>query len=307
MCESIYARLSFASDCIETPYAAFLADDNFYIPHCLVTCIKLIEKHDLAACCGRFLSFHQQNGQVYAQPRWHDHLEKTVIDDGDPASRIHAMNFALPPYIIYGVHRADVFRKNMRIFRGQALSNVYASEYQFALMTVLQGKVRLVDELLRLNSLENRAVRDSEFNRKIKFDEWYYDPVMQHEVNAYYQAMRDGIQDMGLATSDSLCAAMKDWTEALIVKKRKKRVYVRINKTLFTGSGIVGRIVPTSIKMQLRRFIGKELNCKRGDSHYLFKTLGECVEDMRRQDCMVAMDDLREIETIVVNFHNRNC
>lgn len=213
------------------------------------------------------------------------------------------MDFAATPYIIYGVHRSDVFGNSMRALSRKTVSNAYAPENQFSLLTAYQGKIRILPELLRLNSCENEVVQTEDVDRRQSFVEWYRDPSAHGEVDAYYQSMIAIMGALGEKYPDRLRDAIQQWTERFVEKKCKKKKRFARGRALHRTMARIGHRIPERVKNKMMPVVNRVLGDRKAQAIVLFKPLMACVDELTSQGCFVQHVELREIEELVIQFH----
>lgn len=153
---SLTDRFQFIVDKISTKYSMLHADDEFHLPYGLNQCIKEIEKYDLVCCLGRCLEFIKADKIITARPwrTFHTSFENYSIMDNSAIVRILSH---LNPYICattYAVTKSDVFKNNLYAFKNIQKDDVFF-ELLYAICTVFQGKIKVINELSWLRSHEN--------------------------------------------------------------------------------------------------------------------------------------------------------
>ena len=157
---SLTDRFQFIVDKISTKYSMLHADDEFHLPHALSQCVKEIEKCDLACCLGRCLEFIIENNSIIARPwkTFHTSFEDYSIMDESAIVRV--LNH-LNPYVCattYAVTKSDIFKNNLSAFKNIQKDDVFF-ELLYAICTVFQGKIKVINVLSWLRSNENQPHR----------------------------------------------------------------------------------------------------------------------------------------------------
>lgn len=153
---SLADRFQFIVDKISTKYSMLHADDEFHLLHGLNQCIEEIEKYDLACCLGRCLEFIIENNSITARPwrTFHTSFDDYSIMDESAIVRVLSH---LNPYVCattYAVTKSDIFKNNLSAFKNIQTEDIFF-ELIYAICTVFQGKVKVINELSWLRSHEN--------------------------------------------------------------------------------------------------------------------------------------------------------
>jgi glycosyltransferase domain-containing protein len=301
---SLYERFSLASDLIDTKYAVFLGDDEFYIPHALLSCIENIENYDLAACGGLALAFYHERGEIFARNRFYG-MRGLSIDDSDPTRRMFKSMDPVLPSVIYAVHRSEIFKNNLKMFKNFRSTCAGTSEVQFTLMTCLRGKTKIIDELLWLRSNENQSVNSESWITKYNLHDWYADETKKAEFEQFYQVMLDVASVVPNINSTDLRSALEQAVAQCVAyksnRKRNQKLYDRFLISVLSFAQFVPRKVRNLMKPPFDRMM-QRLDDKY--EHYTPLALAaSCLSD---EGVYVDFDGLGIIEESVKSFY-REC
>lgn len=158
---SVQERVRVALSLIETPYAALIGDDEFFIPSALRSCVSYLNAHsDYSACMGRAIGFYRKKQSIKFRSQY-SLLEGAIHDSVDPLERLSSHFSSYVPSHSYAVTRTSVLRKAL----GTALNNridVFAiGELIHEFMILAQGKTRVLSNLYWLRSHEVPPIRNS--------------------------------------------------------------------------------------------------------------------------------------------------
>lgn len=131
-------------DFVVTPYAAFVADDDFLVPTALEQCALFLDKHcDYSAAHGMALAISLKSSGAYGQVAWARPYELPVIEAESAAQRIlaHLNNYAVT---LFSVHRIGSWREMYRDISLLA-DKTFASELLPCCLSVIKGKVKELD------------------------------------------------------------------------------------------------------------------------------------------------------------------
>jgi glycosyltransferase domain-containing protein len=192
---SISQRLGAAEKMIRTKYAILLADDEFFVPSGLISCIAELEADmNLVSCGGRCMVFAVDiGGEIIGWPGYTENAGYSVLGS-TPEER---MLFHMAPYrvsTIYSVCRSKAWKIAARVLSEKEFAVSSIDELQFELAICYEGKSKVISELTWLRSGENLPVRisspdNSASSSTTTIFQWWSDPVMQAEKNDFLDVM----------------------------------------------------------------------------------------------------------------------
>ncbi|MFC2004692.1 TIGR00180 family glycosyltransferase [Chloroflexota bacterium] len=129
---------------VVTPYAAFVADDDFLIPTALEQCALFLEEHsDYNSAHGTAIGVKLESDGAYGQVVIAHHYQQPIISDESSAQRIlyHLTNYEVT---LFSVHRIESWRK---MYQDISLlsDKTFASELLPCCLSVIQGKAKELD------------------------------------------------------------------------------------------------------------------------------------------------------------------
>ncbi|MBN2683934.1 MAG: TIGR00180 family glycosyltransferase [Pontiellaceae bacterium] len=95
---------------VKTPYAHLCADDDFYVPSAIYSCVSFLEKHEDYVCAhGRYIAFYWDGKHFDMQPLYTHYIGRDICCD-DVEQRLYD---SFNPYIqlLYGVHRSATLQE----------------------------------------------------------------------------------------------------------------------------------------------------------------------------------------------------
>ena len=137
-------------------YCMFHADDEFFLPSSITSCIKELEKTNLVSCSGRPMSFNVVNSQIFSKP-WHPLYAPFSNYNIIGSSPIKRVLEHFHPYVCvnsWAVFKIENFLNNIRFLVKTQIDEKYF-ELSFAICTVFQGKSKVINHLYWLKSMEN--------------------------------------------------------------------------------------------------------------------------------------------------------
>ncbi len=129
---------------VVTPYAAFVADDDFLIPSALEQCALFLDSHsDYNSAHGAAISFSLKSSGPYGQVAWAGLYDLPVIEAESAAQRIlaHLNNYAVT---LFCLHRIESWREMYKDISLLA-DKTFASELLPCCQSVIQGKAKELD------------------------------------------------------------------------------------------------------------------------------------------------------------------
>lgn len=144
----IIDRLKIAAKEVRTEYASLMGDDEIHMPTSLGKCVELLDGDpEYNACIGRPIGFTiPQSGVVNFTPVY-DWFDGKNVSDESAGSRLkcHLENYL--PITSYAVTRSENFRFATEWMGLQQDPAFAQDELIFETLTVLRGKVRILDEV----------------------------------------------------------------------------------------------------------------------------------------------------------------
>jgi len=246
-------RMRFASQQIDTPFAAILADDDIFLPSALNEIIANLNQNPTASSAiGRTYRFHVADGEVRTSQRYD--FDRHFVERGEGNVDLSAITQDLTSqYNYYAVFRRDSFLENLDVAFGVDYSCPYVSEVAIRLLGVMRGNGLVLDVLWWLRSDETEPVSVQGWERSVSFKEWFENPQTEVERDTFLNSLsRIGIQ-LNLWTTANGRESISQVVEE----------YIRIT-SLPTTSGPalgyslllrIGALFPRPIRLLIKRFI----------------------------------------------------
>lgn len=298
---SVEERFTYAKDLIESPCATFLADDDFFIPSALCSCIERIEKDNLVACLGLSLVFYYNKDKVYAKQRF-PIIRVFSSEEENPRERMIKMMSAGVP-IPYAVHKRDAFLNFLSMYPDNVTSCTVTPEMQYRLLTAFQGKTRVIDELMWLSSSENPPVNAKGWNRKYDVASWYANPEMASEVESFFQAIMNVLMKLGDYDAKQLRMDLEEAVRHYISCKTTWKNHYHKEERLNAFFTSAARYVPDSMKSIIKPWVTASMDAFKFDTHKEFKPLGIIGSELVAEGTVVDLEQLANIEEKIRSFH----
>ena len=278
---SIEERMSFVLDKIQTKYAALLSDDEFFLPHSLISCIEYLDANvDSVSCKGRALGFTWKNGRVMAREVYPS-LADCRVNSFDPEERLIQHFSPYQMITLWSVLRADIFIKTVKAI---AFSGKYktaaAAELQVSLVAAYSGKCMVLDELMWMRSSENKNIWWNDGN--LSFKDWYLDPKNILEVNRFFEAI---VHALGFENPSE--------RDFLMPFRNALEVYCNNCR----------KPAKSSFMLRLLRLFWRLISRVLCTSDRSWKLLRLSVREIEEQQIVVSRADLDEVELTVMHYH----
>ena len=286
-------RLSLGADLVQSEFAALLCDDEFYLPSGLEHCLAELEANSmLVACIGRCLFFQPGRQSNIASHRVYEQMAGYSVEQSQPEDRVAYHLEAYTPSTVYAVQRAPVWKSTLKLWAESASKSscTYSGEIQFEIVTSFRGQSKVIPVLSWLRSGENQPISDSNWNRKLEFDEWLADERYRSEVGEFYGTTEAHLAALGHDLN--LCRrAVRTGVDAYLKFAHQQRVQDR--------PSLVGRVkgwLPQSLKDRLRGAL-RPAPLQTSLSQEAFSLAAEGVS--------VNAEELAAIEAELQRFHAR--
>lgn len=187
----------------ETPYASYLADDDFLIPETIEECIQFMEQNsDYSGACGRAALFKLTEHGVYGEVDATSPYPAYNIEDEDPALRLmsHASRYTST---FHSVCRTPLLKKALRqtsLFKQEAKKGEITwwtaesfGELSTSWSLVAQGKIKCLPSLYYF-----RQVHDARYLFPNWFD-WITSPTWQNCSQTFMAQIEEDLAEKGVA------------------------------------------------------------------------------------------------------------
>jgi hypothetical protein len=132
-------------DMISSPYAAFVADDDFYVPSALDQCVQFLEENpDYSAAHGLGTLVTVENNEAHGPVKGAGYFKQPNIEDEAASSRFVSLfqNYSVP---IFSVHRQETWQNMYEHAASIPDWWHFGSELIECSRSVIAGKVKQLD------------------------------------------------------------------------------------------------------------------------------------------------------------------
>jgi len=177
---------------VVTPYAAYVADDDFLIPNAMEQCTLFLEEHsDYNSAHGAALTINLKSSGAYGQVAKAKRYPQPVIEEESARGRILNLfsDYAVP---LFSVHRTESWRK----MYGDILTisdRTFAGELLPCSLSVIQGKVKDLDCLYLVRQDHNQRYQLPDQYQWISNPNWIHMYHLFIDILAKELANKDGI------------------------------------------------------------------------------------------------------------------
>jgi glycosyltransferase domain-containing protein len=291
---SLSQRLASVLPKLNTEYVALMGDDEFFIPSAVKACIKELEcDKSLISCFGRSMWFNNHQDALKTSVVYESMANYSVQHDNPDDRVLYHMRYYCPS-TIYSVMRTDAWKNAV-----SCIDNVYSvfalEELQFEIASSYLGKSKVLPILLWMRSGENTGITDKKEFKKI--NNWW--------VDSSNYSLREKM------LSEFVCRLLKN-QQGVDVEHVKRVVAESIElfidrpKRQSSTKSIVIFQVAKLLSM-LPRAIKDILKKTAHTSYYNlqnFNGIDIVVKQFEMERVYVDLNELKNIENIVVNFHN---
>jgi len=292
---SIGERLVYAGNLKTSEYIILSGDDEFFIPSALSTCIDELENDkSLVSCMGRCMWFNHHEGALRTDLIYKNMANYSVQHDS-PDDRVlyHMKHYR--PSTIYSVMRADIWKRTVSCINNEQYSVVALEELQFEVASSYLGKSKVLPILLWMRSGENTGLTDKSNLKKI--GDWWTD------------SLNDELREQMLSELTCKILTNQDNVDVDSVKKviaKSFEMFIDRPKRQLPIKSIVIFQVARLLSM-LPRVIKDILKRPAHTTYYNlndFYDIDLTIKQLEMEEVSVNLDELKDIESTVVDFHN---
>ena len=131
-------------DFVPTPYAAYVADDDFLVPSALERCARFLHSHpDYSAAHGVAAVFSLQSSGAHGQIMGADRYRQPVIEAGSASQRLvdHLGDYSVAKFSVHPIEAWEAEHRNISLITDTS----FAGELLPGCLSVIQGKVKELD------------------------------------------------------------------------------------------------------------------------------------------------------------------
>ena len=189
---SIFDRLVFATQHLNTPYVAWLGDDEFHVPSGLMKSIKILEQNTkVSSAIGLCAGFRVESGHIY----WGNYYNYSpVIFRDRPAQRIENYFAHYSPTMAYSVWRSANYLRASKIMFDRNWGSGNLAEFMYAFCGISDGIHVVHDRLQWLRSTENPPQQEQLY-RNISISKWSQDERYLEEHGELFSRLQQYISE----------------------------------------------------------------------------------------------------------------
>jgi glycosyltransferase domain-containing protein len=288
---SLMERLYKSTELVKTSYSIMMADDEFFIPSALDSCIKELKKDpEIVSCMGSAISFLFKDKKILTNEIYPD-LRNHLVNQETPLERSIYHMSAYTPSSIYSVMRTEIWKKSIRALSYKNFEFYVKSigEIQFEITSSYLGKYKIINELMWLRSFENEPIRVHVGEASVPIKDFWY-----KESN---KSIRDEIIDAILQSiaseEDNMSHLKQDISQAF-------DAYIKITQQSFKYRSVEA-ILPKSIMTLIVRL----LRFMKSTEKNSLLSISNITSILYKKGIKVDIDALNEIEKKVLDFHSK--
>lgn len=290
--DSLYNRLLSSAKYIDTEFMILGADDEFYLPSALSSCVSfLIENPSFSSCGGRAIGFGFDHKSKIFGKQIYSKLKNLNLDHNNPYERIFAHFSDYVPAHFYSVTRLNKWKKICSYVFQKRYNFAAAHELQVEFLTTASGKSKIISELMWMRNQDVKRIYKDII--ELEIHDWWLDSNFYHE-------RLDFLKKMSESSKELISNVNFNFDEKEIFKLFelyiKKNIHEKIKKRNFF-SKILDIISPQIREMK------KNLIKKYKLKNNKYKSLAEEVRLIEKESVIVNYEEL----DYIIKTLNQNC
>jgi len=292
---SLMERLYKSIKLVDTEYSMMSADDEFFIPSALESCIEEMKNnHEIVSCMGSAISFLVKDKKILTNVVYPTLRNHSVNQETPLARSIYHMSTYVPSSI-YSVIRSDVWKKSIHAlsYKNYEVFVKSIGELQFEITSSYLGKSKIINELMWLRSFENEPIRVQESETTLGIHEfWYKDSnklIRDEIINTIVKSISSKEEKEYMITKN-VSLAFDAYIENLLKRQKKKSLKHRV----------VASIVPKTMVALIIRLMQSIKNTDKKPS----LSIQNVISTLNKKNVNVDIEALNEIEKILLSFYN---
>ena len=185
----LYDRLLNSVKHIDTEFMILAADDEFYLPSALCSCINFLMKDNTySSCGGRAIGFGFDNKKNIFGKQIYQKLKNLTLNQKSSKARItnHFSNYV--PAHFYSVIKSNNWKKICPHVFKQKYDFFGSIELQVEFLIILSGKSKIISELMWMRS---HGVQQLKFNLpQSKMQDWWSKKKFQDEKLKFLKSLK---------------------------------------------------------------------------------------------------------------------
>ena len=226
----ITERIAFANQLIQTPYVAWLGDDEFHVPSGLLKSIKILENDSMVSTAiGLCVGMSVKKGNIY----WGDYYKyPPKVYKGSPALRVEDYFAHYSPTMAYSVWRTDNYLRALKISFERNWGSAGLGEFIHAFCGIIEGIHVVHDRLQWLRSTENPP-EQAQLNRSISIPNWFNNELFQEERSDIFSSLQSYTSNSLKCRSDQAIDYVYLAFHAYLYRCSNKELLTRLGLTPF--------------------------------------------------------------------------
>ena len=199
--EPFHARLNTLASLVETPYCAWLCDDEFQLPSGLLRSIQLFESHpEASSIIGSTIGFKRKGSDIFASPVY-EYVPYIFTDE--LSHRIEDFFLHYCPTTPYALTRSDAMVLATEIATSHSWASANLIEVIQAFIVLLAGTHIRHSHPQWLRSYDNPPIH-TQWNRDLSVSDWMHSKSFQEEVallDKKFSKLPSSLLDLKFSTS----------------------------------------------------------------------------------------------------------
>ncbi len=268
-------RLILASKELKSKYVIFLPDDEFLIPSSLINCIKFLEENqNYVSCAGRTIQFGVES-EIFAV-NIYENLSNFDLNNDKSFERITTLAYPYKFQPIHSVCRSIVWKTTSEIFENSTKFPPDMFELMYGFTAAFYGKLKVINELMNLRSLENEPINYKDWSQKFLTPSWIFS-------TCHFNEQSDLINGLSSANIS------KDFAPQILAGLYQYSKKIETNKNIFSSFQRLKKLVKLFFNLNNIKPRNTLINlCKKNSS----------------EDIKVDLKQIDIISSILYNFHN---
>lgn len=153
-----HSAIAAIQDSIETPYAAFLPDDDFLITAGLAKATHFLAHHpEYNGAWGKVCKVKLKNAEVHGQIAMVKLMEQLIVEEESGVQRFYNISKSFTPDVAFAVQRTENFKKMFRPFTGIRQTHEITGSYPNYVFAIC-GKVKQLDGLYLVRTTHSQRI-----------------------------------------------------------------------------------------------------------------------------------------------------
>ena len=192
---SLYDRLLSSIKYIDTEFMILGADDEFYLPSALSSCVSfLIDNSSFSSCGGRAIGFGFDYKSKIFGKQIYLKLKNLNLDQNNPYERIFNHFSDYVPAHFYSVIRLNKWKKICSYVFQKRYNFSAAHELQVEFLTIVSGKSKIIPELMWMRNLEVKRIYNDLI--ELEINNWWLESNFHNEKLDFLRKMNEASKEL---------------------------------------------------------------------------------------------------------------